>query len=180
MQETELRILALNPGSRYAGIAVFHSQELVDWGVRSIREESEKDRSHRLKRFLTEVIERDGINCFTVKGLHPARSSEYLRQLTNELKGWAVKCGLVVREYAIKEIETILPSTSRSNKQLLMEEVAARHPVLYQELEREKKNRNPYLVRMFEAVALGTKCLNDLEESKGRKRISVNHENTKG
>lgn len=177
MQEREIRMLALNPGSRYSGIAVFHSSELVDWRVKSIREKSLRDRMERLKRFLTEIMDRDGINCLAIKRIHPARSSKYLCQLAREIKNWAVKRRLEVREYAIEEIETILSSSCRSNKRMLMEEVAARHPVLYSELDREKGNRNPYLVRMFEAVALGTKCLNDLEESKGRKRISTNHEN---
>ncbi len=179
MQENENRILALNPGSRYTGIAVFHSLELVDWGVRSIREKSEKDRLQRLKCYLEEITEREEINCFAIKSLHAARGSPGLRRLTSEIKSWAAERGLAIHEYEIKEIEAILPSSDRPNKRRLMEEVAARYPVLFGELERERKNRNPYLVRMFEAVAVGMRCLNDLEARKGRKGNSSNHANEK-
>ncbi len=180
MQEKDIRIFALNPGSRYAGIAVFRGPELIDWGMKkSAMLKSCNNWSERLKSFVSEAIERDGINRLAIKRLHPARSSEYLRNLTDELKVWAMKRGLIVHEYTIKEVESILLPSDMLNKRRLMEEVAATHPILYQELEKERQNRNPYVVRMFEAVALGMKCLSDLEKSKGRISISVDYENTK-
>ncbi len=176
MREREIRILAVNPGSIYVGIAVFHGLELVDWGVRSIREKSVQDKAERLKRIMAEMMERDGINCFAIKRIHPARSSENLQAITRSMKEWARKEGMEVHEHSIKEIESSLLSSERRNKQVLMEEGAVRYSFLYPELEKERQNRNPYLVRMFEAVALGMKCLSDMEKAKGRKRISINHE----
>lgn len=180
MQEKKIRIFALNPGSRYAGFAVFHGSELTDWGVKISHGRKHKTEwSARLKELIKEMTERDSLNCFAIKGLHPARRSKYLLNLTNELKTWAVKCGLIVCEYTIGEIEAPLLPPDRLNKRWLMDEVAARYAILYPEFETEKRNKNPYLVRMFEAVALGMKCLNDLEKSKGRKEITFDHENTK-
>ncbi len=176
MRDKEIRTLALNPGSRYVGIAVFHGLELVDWAVRSIREKSAEARLEQLKSILSEIAETHGVNCLVIKRLHPARSSEYLRQLAGSLREWAKDNHHAIREYTIKEVETFLLSSGRLNKRLLMEGVAAIHPFLFPELEGERQNRNPYLVRMFEAVALGVRCLGDMENPKGRKSIANIHE----
>ena len=176
MQDKEIRTLALNPGSRYVGIAVFHGPELVDWAVRSIREKSPEARLDQLKSILSEIAETHSVNCLVIKSLHPSRSSEYLSQLTGTLKEWAKEEHHAVREYTIKEVETFLLPSGRLNKHLLMEGVASSHPFLFPELEEEKQNRNPYLIRMFEAVALGMRCLSDTENPKGRKLIASNHE----
>ena len=176
MQDKEIRTLALNPGSRYVGIAVFHGLELVDWAVRSVREKSPQEKLERLRSILSEIWETHGINCLVIKSLHQARSSEYLSQLTSTLKEWARENHHAVREYTIKEVETFLLPSGRLNKHLLMEGVAAIHPFLFPELEDERQNRNPYLVRMFEAVALGVRCLSEMENPKGRKLITNNHE----
>ncbi len=176
MQDKEIRTLALNPGSRYVGIAVFHGLELVDWAVKSVREKSSKAKLERLKAILAEIWETHGTNCLAIKSLHPSRSSEYLEQLDRTLKEWAKERDHVVCEYTIKEVETFLLPSGRLNKRLLMEGVAATHPFLFPELEGERQNRNPYLVRMFEAVALGMRCLGEIENQKGRKLIRNNHE----
>ena len=169
MQDKEIRTLALNPGSRYVGIAVFHGLELVDWAVRSIREKSPEARLDQLKSILSEIAKTQGVNCLVIKRLHPARSSEYLRQLAGSLREWAKDNHHASREYTIKEVEAFLLLSERGNKQRLMEEVAARYPFLYPELENERRNRNPYLVRMFEAIALGMVCAGNLEKNRGRK-----------
>lgn len=176
MLDKEIRTLAVNPGSRYVGIAVFHGLALVDWAVRSVREKSSKAKLDQLKSILSEITETHSVNCLAIKSLHPARSSDYLRQLTGSLKEWAKDKNHVVREYTIKEIETFLLPSRRLNKRLLMEGVAAVHPFLFPELEAERQNRNPYLVRMFEAVALGMRCLGEMENPKGRKLITNIHE----
>jgi type VI protein secretion system component VasA len=41
--------------------------------------------------------------------------------------------------------------------------VASEYPILYHELEKERSHRNPYYIRMFEAVALGSACLHQLD-----------------
>lgn len=179
MREGDIRVLALNLGSRYIGIAVFHGPELVEWAMRSIREKSMKEKAQKLMTLFSEIADKHGIDCLTIKGLHPARNSKQLRELTKELKAWAVKKNLTVEEYTIREIEASFFLSERGNKRRLMEEVAARYPFLYPDLEKERQSRNPYLVRMFEAIALGMKCLNELEKPKGRERILEHHEGNK-
>ena len=48
----------------------------------------------------------------------------------------------------------------KANKMGVAEVVTARYPFLVRELEREKKHKHPYFVRMFEAIAAGIFAFN--------------------
>jgi hypothetical protein len=62
---------------------------------------------------------------------------------------------------------TLILSLSRGsmNKRKLAELAASRYPVLAHEARKEKTINNPYQIRMFEAVALGSVCLHQLDGS---------------
>ena len=175
MLNGEHNILAINPGARYIGLAVFHGPELLDWNVKRVQEENVEERLRRVNSILSEVIKMYDFDCLAIKELHQSRTSEYICKLTKELKSWAQRNGLAVHEYTLKDIEISLLHSAKANKRNIMDEVADVYSFLHSEVEKERANRNGYLVRMFEAVALGMKCLNDLEKPKGRKIISVNH-----
>ena len=68
------------------------------------------------------------------------------------------KKGVSLRQYGIAELEAALASGERINKAQLAERIAARYPILFPELQGEKRNKNPYHMRMFEAVALAALC----------------------
>lgn len=155
MAKESTRILAVNPGGRYVGLAVFCDADLRDWRVRSLGGASPSERGRSFGDMVSRIIRTHGTDTLAIKALHPARCSASLRYLTRKIKKIAEERGLRICELSINELKEKLNPGGRSNKRLLMEEVAARYPFLYPELEREKKNKNQYLVRMFEAVALG-------------------------
>jgi len=107
-----------------------------------------------------------------MKALHSARSSDNLCQLTTSLKEWATETVHFIYEYTIEEVEAFLLPSEGLNKHFLMEGVANTYPFLFPELGGERQNRNAYLVRMFEAVAIGMRCLGEMENMKGRKLIA--------
>lgn len=51
----------------------------------------------------------------------------------------------------------------KANKMAISGIVTARYPFLARVLEREKKHKHPYFVRMFEAVAAGIVAYNRLK-----------------
>lgn len=176
MTGKEVRILAINPGSRYVGIAIFRGQELIEWAVRSSRPAAENLRVKNLGSFLEYIVQRHGIDRLVLKGLHHARSSRELDLLVAKIREWASERDIPVHEFSINEIEASLLSEERGNKRALMETVAAYYPFLYPELDEEKRNKNPYRVRMFEAVALGMTFAARSENMKGRKTDKTTHE----
>ncbi len=169
MQNTESRILAVNPGSRYTGYAVFLDTEPYDWGIKTLKGHSFNERQIKFESFLSDMVDTYEINSLALKSLHPARSSLHLSRMSMSLRACAKRNGLRVRRYSVKEIEVSTSGPGALNKAKLMEAVATSYPFLYPDLFSERERRNPYLVRMFEAVALAMKFLGDSDALKGRK-----------
>jgi len=161
MQKKPLKILGISPGTRYIGFALFCGSELRDWGVRNIEGRWSKEKMKKTMAIISGLIGQSGTNVLSIKELHPSRSSPNLNRLVGRIKGLAQRNGLRVRQYSIKELEGFFYPKGRINKRKLAEIVASEHPVLFNELDREKTNRNPYYIRMFEAVALALCVIRD-------------------
>jgi len=95
----------------------------------------------------------------SIKKLHPSRSSSNLNRLVGRIKEHSKRKGLRVCQYSITELENFFYPEGKINKRELAEILASEYPILSHEMNREKAHRNPYYLRMFEAVALGSVCL---------------------
>ena len=163
MQTERLNVLAVNPGTRYLGIAVFRGLELHDWQVHGVTGSSVPGKVRAVRTLLSDIIERYDIGTLALKKLHPSRTSRKLDHLVDEIRALAEERKVVVRELTIDDLKRLTDPGSITNKRQMMEATASRYPFLYPELEREKKNKNPYLVRMFEAVGLGVAALDETD-----------------
>ena len=67
-----------------------------------------------------------------------------------------------IHEYSIDDLKAFF-YLGRINERQLAEMITSDYPVLSYELEKEKAIINPYYVRMFEAVALGSICFSHLD-----------------
>jgi hypothetical protein len=166
-----LTILGINPGSRYLGTAIFHGTELKDWGVKVIEGKWSKEKMERAKMIVSKLIEQHQPNALAIKRLHPSRSSKNLNQLVSKIRELAKRNGLKVYQYSIKELETffskedrLTAQAGRINKKKLAEIIGSEHSELFHQLEKEKMNKNPYHIKMFEAVALGKICFHHLDK----------------
>ena len=153
-------ILAVNPGVRYLGIAIFRGLELRDWRVRTFGRTPMPRKLNAVATLLSEIIGRHAIDGLVMKRVHPSRSSGNLARVAETIRTLARTRGISYREFTIEELKRLLSPGRILNKLHLMEEAAARYPFLFTEMEREQRHKNPYLVRMFEAVALGIVCVN--------------------
>jgi len=160
----ELRILAVNPGSRYLGIAFFQGVELRDWKVKILKGEWSREKMEKAKKIVSFLIDYWRPNVLVIKLLHPSRSSRNLKILVAKIKVLSKKRGLKVYQYSIKEIEDFFFTKEKMNKRKLAEMVASRYTELIPQFEKEKNHRNPYHIRMFEAVALGATCSYKLDK----------------
>ena len=168
MQRETPRILSLNPGTRYLGVAVLYGTDLREWAVKILRGGSVQEKMTSFKKILSDLVARYGVTMLAIKKFHPSRCSGALRNLTTQIKTVGRDSRLFVHEYSLEEVKAAVSPHERVNKRRVMEEVVTRYAFLFSELEREKKNKHPYLIRMFEAVAIGILCTNELD-SKNRK-----------
>ena len=159
------RILAVNPGSRYIGIAVFRGPELLDWGVKVVGGKTPSGKLGCVRAILRDCVERYDPDVLSIKRLHRSRSSPRLRDLTRKLIALSRRRGIKVYQYSIRDLECALCPAGRANKRKLAEALVTTYPALVHELQREKQHRNPYHIRMFEAVALGAACCQQIENN---------------
>lgn len=164
MTRKPLKIIGINPGTRYLGIAVFHGSELLDWMAKIFKEKWSKEKIKRILEIINEYIELYEINTIALKKLHPSRRSRNLAQLTARIKEFSKRKGLKVYQYSIKDLEEFFIEEDKLNKKNLAEAIVLENPALFHELQKEKSHKNPYFIRMFEAVALAAMCFHHLDK----------------
>jgi hypothetical protein len=158
MTKKPLKIIGINPGTRYLGIAVFQDAELLDWRVKVFKGKCSKEKIGKILEIISEYIELYDLNTIALKRLHPSRSSKNLELLVLRIKALAKKNKIKVYQYSIKGLEKFLLEETKHNKKNLAEKMASDYPCLVHELEKEKTHKNRYHQRMFEAVAVGAAC----------------------
>ena len=164
-------ILSIILGTRYIGVAIMNGSDLRDWFVKSLHGKSVKEKLNYLHTIISDYIERFNIDALALKKLHPSRSSPTLNRLNESIKTVARDKHQSIVEYPISVIEHTLMS-GKTNKKLLTEEILKIYPIVYHEYAREKKNKNRYLTRMFEAIALGVVCNQTLDS---KQKNSTHH-----
>jgi Holliday junction resolvasome RuvABC endonuclease subunit len=157
------KILAINPGSRYIGVAVFYGNALQDWHIKNVPGRPEKQRLAKAKYIILRLIERHEPDMVVIKKLHPSKTSIPLRRTTNLIEKLAYQRKIRVRNYSIKQVKDLILSEKPKNKARLAEVLANRYPDLMHEFKKEILSKNHYHIRMFEAVALGAICYDQLK-----------------
>lgn len=156
------RILGINPGTRYLGLAIFDGSNLLEWRVKTIAGKWTKEKANRILDIIKEQIELYDISTIAIKKLHPSRSSGNLRILVSGMVVLGKKKGINVRSHSIKELERFFIKDGKANKRNLADRVVVEYPMLTHEINKEKSHKNIYHLRMIEAVALGMMIKNAL------------------
>jgi len=154
MAKKTLKIIGINPGTRYLGIAVLYGQELLDWRIKVLDGKWSAGKITKAIGIVFDLIERYKPNVLIIKKLHPARRSENLMRLAKKIKEFARRKGLKAYQYSIKEIEKIFIESAKMNKWNLIDVIIKLYPALHYDLTKERSHKNPYYFRAFEAVAL--------------------------
>ena len=157
------KILAINPGSRYIGIAVFYGNVLQDWQIKNVPYLPEKRRLAKIKNIVLRLIERYEPDIVVLRRLNPFKSPIHLKRIANLIEKLACQKKIRIRKYSIKQVTDLIISDKPKNKARLAEVLANRYPDLMLEFKKEILNKNHYHIRMFEAVALGAICCDQLK-----------------
>jgi Holliday junction resolvasome RuvABC endonuclease subunit len=158
-------VIGINPGTRYLGISVFHGPELRDWRVKVVQGIQSKEKISRAMKIVSSFIEEYNPDALAIKRIHSSKSSINLNKLVVKIKESSKRKKIKVYEYSIKELEAFFLPEGKTNKKKMIEEITSKYPVLSNEFNRERKRKNPYHIRMFEAVALGSICFYQLDSN---------------
>ena len=163
MFKKPITILAINPGTKYLAIAILRDAELQEWFIKIFKGKWSKEKRHAILATIETLMDRYQVRVLAIKRLHPSRSSRNLDSLVSGIKRDTGRRGLRVHEYSIKQMEQSFSMDGKPNRKKMAEQVVREYPVLFNEFEREKQHKNPYWARLFEAVALGSVCHDELE-----------------
>ena len=130
--------------------------ELLDWRIRALEGKWSGEKIKKAIEILSELFDQYEPNVFVIKKLHPSRRSENLLRLATKIKDFARRKKLKVFQYSIKEIESRFIQDAKLNKRNLIEAMVKLYSALHYDLKKEKSHKNPYYLRMFEAVALAS------------------------
>jgi len=162
MPKEPIKVLGVNPGTRYIGMACFEDRHLLDWGIKSFNGRWCRQKSTKVIETIASLIDYHQPNVISVKKLHPSRSSKNLIFVTEEVFKQAKKRRLRIRKYTIGEIKEYFSPDKKANREKIAEMLVDHHPALWHELQKERKNNTLYHLRTFEAVALAAICLDQL------------------
>ena len=164
MYKEPITILGINPSGKYIGIAVFQGSDLRDWRVKVINGKWSKEKMGKILLVVNYFIRLYDPDVLAIKKLTPCRTSPDLENLISELKNLSKKKKLRIYQYSIKDLEAFFSAGRKlNNKRQLARTIAADYPILFHELNKEFIHKNPYHMRMFEAVALGAACFSQLD-----------------
>ena len=169
MLKNPITIIGINPGARYLGLAVFVGPELREWRIKAFNGTWSPAKMKKIERMFTRYLDRYKPNAIAMKKLHPSRSSSRLNRLVDVVKRIAKQKRIKLREYPVCEVESSLSNGETINKKKMAELVALQNPVLLHEFKREGMHKNPYHIRMFEAVALAMKGFYEEDSEKPSK-----------
>ncbi|MGD0596848.1 MAG: hypothetical protein ABSA64_04910 [Sedimentisphaerales bacterium] len=157
------KILAINPGSRYIGVAVFYGNALQDWQIKNVPYLPEKRKLAKVKNIVLRLIERYEPDIIALKKFHPSKMSIHLKRIVNLIEKLACQRKIRIHNYSIKQVTDLIISDEPKNKARLAEVLANRYPDLMREFRKDILSKHHYHIRMFEAVALGTICCDQLK-----------------
>lgn len=159
MNSHNARILAIDPGIQYLGVAILEGEDLLWYGVKTFPDiTSPTDLCCQVRRFLTNLVTTYAPEYAVIESPFYAQAvgSENLVKLTAALKTWAKWKGLKVVTYAPPEVKAFF-CRDQVTKQSLAEAMIARYPYLARYLSTLSWRRR-YWFHVFDAVGLGLMC----------------------
>ncbi len=164
MPKKTLKIIGINPGTRYLGVAILNDSDLRDWRIKVFQEKWSENKIKKIKKTILRLIEDYEPNVLAIKKLHTSRSSKNLKLLTAWIKELCRKKGLKILQFSIKELEDYFLPNEKLNKKNLTKKISSEYPELIHQINRENSNKNPYYIRMFESVALASISFDQLDK----------------
>ena len=153
MQKT---ILGISFSTRMVGLAVLESNSLIDYSVKLYKEKWSSAKMDSILTSLTSAVKRYNIS-YIVLSIPPIYYQaqpfqELWQEMTVRLRG--LKLNVSMSRHA--DLQALVGSEERLSRKLLMDALVILYPELELYARIEKRNRNKYYYKMFEAVAAAT------------------------
>jgi Holliday junction resolvasome RuvABC endonuclease subunit len=150
-----LRILAIAPSTRGFGFSVLEGERLIDWGVKSVKGDKNKQSLLKIKEMISRY--HPGVLVFEDYSAKGSRRSPRIRKLGHQIAALAKSCKVRVKLFSRQQVRKAFFADGQGTKDVLADMLAKQFP---EELGfRLPPKRRPwmseaYQMGIFEAVAL--------------------------
>lgn len=157
-------ILAIDPGTKEIGVAVFSGSELCYYGVKTIkRRQPPQALLAEISRYVTGLIASYQPQALAIEQtLLIQQSAALLCVAAAEIKQTASGHGLALYEYVPAEVRQWLCQRERATKRETARRVSERCPELARYLKQPTKWGEMYWAHMLDAVAVGLRCWDEV------------------
>ena len=164
---TRIIVLAIDPGTREFGFAVFKGKDLDDSGVKSLRRSgSQHSRLAVLARVFTELIEKNKPRMLALEknSFDHIGQNQNLMKAIGKMRSIAKRRGIPTFEFAANTIKKIVAGDACASKNTIAQVICARYPHLKANVGHRYSWQERYYLNMFDAIACGLTFLS-LQES---------------
>jgi RNase H-fold protein (predicted Holliday junction resolvase) len=161
-------ILAIAPGKRELGIAVFVGADLVSASVKTIRRrKSRKLLLREIAVILRQLFEEFSITIVVIKAITQYQKlSPDLKRIAERIKLEADQKDLQVIGITLEQIKSVLSKDEKATEKKAFETLIEDYPQLEKYWNRPNKWQNDYYAFLFSAVAVGAVYLKTLYKIK--------------
>lgn len=151
------RLLALKPGTRELGVAIFQHEELLYYGVKTIHDRATPQSTLReVVRILKKLILQYRPSGLVLEQTIVLQASAtFLLVVAKKLKATARRAGLEVAEYPPAEVRQFFCTPTKATKRLTAERLVTHYPQLVRYLDTTAEWERLYYAYLLDAVALG-------------------------
>lgn len=157
-------ILAIAPGKRELGIAVFTGADLVYVSVKTIRHrKSRKLLLREIAAILRQLFEEFSITIVVIKAITQYQKlSPDLKRIVARIRFESDQEGLQVIGITLEQIKSVICKDEKATEKKAFETLLADYPQLEKYWNRPNKWQNDYYAFLFSAVAVGAVYLKTL------------------
>jgi len=145
-------VLGISPGTRRCGIAIAHSRKLIHYQVQTFPGTWSHKKLIRILRVIAGHIKLHAIEEIAVKLPDALPTSKAFIQLIGSINVLRERNGITIQYYTLNELKLGHAGTGKISRVRLIESIVKRHPELLPEYQRERRNKEAYYYKMFEAV----------------------------
>ena len=162
------KILAIDPGTRYMGIAFFDKDELIYHNVCVIEGKSSQDKLKEGKRIILRLIRDFRPNVVVVEKafFENHKTASLLNVFVDEIKSIAKKRNLKLMSFAATTVRKFIGGNGNADKKALREVIVSRIPKLKVYLTQDRVWKERYHQNMFDAIGLGLMALSSMVNGK--------------
>lgn len=152
----ETVILGISCNTRMLGLAVFKSNHLMDY---SVKLHKERFSPKKIELFLSSL--QSSRLTYTVSHIVlsmplPHYQTDEFKALVEAIEGFAERNNLPLIRYSVADLYHAFGNRVKATRYSLMKRLEMFYPELEDIFLKEQRNKNKYYIKLFEAVAVGS------------------------